>query len=234
MVYNYNMIIHGASDLHRQHLALSHFLTKGDLLVLTGDFDCIDEASTFTFLNWVIKISKNYKYGVVFTPGNHDSYIEESYDEVKEYLNGHQVQILINESTSINGLLIYGSPHIEGRILDRIYGAYSKDFKELEMIYKSIPQNVDLLLTHTPPKGILDNWLGSEALARRIKEVKPKVNLFGHIHKEYGYHLNDGVHYFNCAIVGSGAIGPFNPVVLEYNELTKELTHFHCSTMDIT
>lgn len=51
----------------------------------------------------------------------------------------------------------------------------------------TIPDGVDIVMTHGPPKGILD-WcpqgnVGCENLLRAIRRVKPIVHCFGHIHE---------------------------------------------------
>ena len=58
------------------------------------------------------------------------------------------------------------------------------------MVWGEIPQ-VDILLTHCPPFRILDKTdaninVGSEALRKKVFEIKPKFHLFGHIHESKG------------------------------------------------
>ena len=50
-----------------------------------------------------------------------------------------------------------------------------------------MPPHVDLLVTHGPPFGILDNNsyskpAGSEYLRNKVFQMKPKYHVFGHIH----------------------------------------------------
>ncbi|KAL4777037.1 Metallo-dependent phosphatase-like protein [Aspergillus nidulans var. acristatus] len=51
---------------------------------------------------------------------------------------------------------------------------------------------VDVLLTHGPPKGILDQVVGSgesvgcEHLYRAVRRARPALHVFGHIHEGYG------------------------------------------------
>ncbi|KAL6232314.1 Metallo-dependent phosphatase-like protein [Aspergillus navahoensis] len=51
---------------------------------------------------------------------------------------------------------------------------------------------IDILLTHGPPKGILDQVVGSgesvgcEHLYRAVKRARPALHVFGHIHEGYG------------------------------------------------
>ena len=53
-----------------------------------------------------------------------------------------------------------------------------------------IPNNIDIVMTHGPPKGILD-WcpqgnVGCPNLLRAVRRVKPLMHCFGHIHEGHG------------------------------------------------
>ena len=58
-----------------------------------------------------------------------------------------------------------------------------------------IPDNVDIVMTHGPPRGILD-WcpqgnVGCPNLLQAIRRVKPMMHCFGHIHESYGVEIID-------------------------------------------
>lgn len=58
-----------------------------------------------------------------------------------------------------------------------------------------IPNNVDIVMTHGPPKGILD-WcpqgnVGCDNLLNAIRRVKPIMHCFGHIHESHGMEIID-------------------------------------------
>lgn len=69
-----------------------------------------------------------------------------------------------------------------------------------ERLWEKIPDGgVDILLTHTPPKGVLsDSVNGCEHLSRRIREMvhPPRFHLFGHEHRFKDVH---------CRIHGTGS-----------------------------
>ena len=70
-----------------------------------------------------------------------------------------------------------------------------------------IPTDTDVLITHTPPYGILDyddgiNY-GSQELLERLAAVQPRLHLFGHIHKKHGITEISGTTYSNGAIMNS-------------------------------
>jgi predicted MPP superfamily phosphohydrolase len=55
----------------------------------------------------------------------------------------------------------------------------------------TIPENVDIVMTHGPPKYILDSTsdghsAGCDHLRRAIERVRPKLHCFGHVHRGYG------------------------------------------------
>lgn len=64
--------------------------------------------------------------------------------------------------------------------------------EELLQKYRLIPNDMDVLVTHTPPYEILDkNFVakkcGCVLLEKEIKErIKPRVHIFGHIHEAHG------------------------------------------------
>ena len=49
-----------------------------------------------------------------------------------------------------------------------------------------LPYKTDFLITHIPPKGILDEGTGSETLKQVILERQPRYHLFGHVHSKGG------------------------------------------------
>ena len=77
-----------------------------------------------------------------------------------------------------------------------------------EQLYAAIPEDTDVLVTHTPPYGILDRdgsiLYGSKELLCRVRVIHPRLHLFGNIHKSHGT-ISDGVTVFsNAAIMDEG------------------------------
>ena len=85
---------------------------------------------------------------------------------------------------------------------------------------QTVPFGVDVLISHQPPFGVLDEagesgkvcHYGSESLAQRIHEVRPSYCLFGHVHAGYGMTEKDGTVYVNAALMQDG--GQLNEPVL--------------------
>lgn len=73
--------------------------------------------------------------------------------------------------------------------------------------YAGIPNDTDVLITHSPAYGILDyddgiNY-GSEDILSRISGLHLKAHLFGHIHAQYGIVEQHGVIFSNGAIMNA-------------------------------
>ena len=96
------------------------------------------------------------------------------------------------------GLEVLGSTYVHGGLPEG----------KQEPLYAAIPEDTDVLVTHTPPYGILDRdgsiLYGSRELLGRVRFVRPRMHLFGHIHKSHGT-TSDGVTVFsNAAIMDEG------------------------------
>lgn len=68
-----------------------------------------------------------------------------------------------------------------------------------------IPGDVDVLITHGPPHGILDRNLegencGCEELHAAVDRIKPKVHAFGHIHLSHGTGRAGNTLFVNASI----------------------------------
>lgn len=89
-----------------------------------------------------------------------------------------------------------------------------------------IPTDTDVLVTHGPPFGILDEverlssyektrHKGCEYLAYRLKEIKPLIHAFGHIHEAYGREEIDGTTYLNCSYLNLAYEPSNDPHIVE-------------------
>ena len=78
------------------------------------------------------------------------------------------------------------------------------DSEEIGAVWNRIPSDVDVLITHGPPKGILDltfrgDHSGCPRLLARVKEIKPKLHVFGHIHEGYGVEKDESTIFVNAS-----------------------------------
>ncbi|GGC59985.1 hypothetical protein GCM10011387_12020 [Pedobacter quisquiliarum] len=78
--------------------------------------------------------------------------------------------------------------------------------KVINKHWKLIPANTDVLVTHGPPMGILDQVglndnAGCADLLRHVKRIKPKFHIFGHIHGSYEHYSTPVTQFINASIV---------------------------------
>lgn len=198
------------SDTHNFHHDIP--IPEGDILIHAGD--CTDGGTrneTNNFLNWFSKQPHSYK---ILVPGNHDFYFEKEEQQTNVPANIH---LLIDSGIKIDGFQFWGSPVTPGLgnwAFNRERGPDIRKHWEL------IPQKTDLLITHTPPYGILDEIssgikLGCEELMRILKIVQPKYHFFGHIHHAAGSRKQSFTHYFNLSILDERHRLLHSPLILE-------------------
>lgn len=158
---------------------------------------------------------------IIFVPGNHDWLFEKDKDLAMKIMRDHGVEVLINESIDINGFKIWGSP-VTPPFCNWAFNWSSRDREDL---WKTIPEGMDMIVTHGPPIYIMDEVMeymkskhtGCSYLADRIVALKPKYHLFGHIHEGYGIKTIGDTTYVNAAIM-DGRYRPVNhPIYVTSN-----------------
>lgn len=188
------MIIDCISDLHGSFPQLP----GGDVLIVAGDcvWDHTSPAEELEFLSWM----QYQKYGKkIFIGGNHDRWLvgvsPNNFDE-------WDVAYLMDSGTEYEGLKFWGSPWTLP------YGDwfFMATDDELEAVFNKIPSETDILITHSPPYGILDKnfthqHCGSQALLAKIEQIRPKYHVFGHIHEAHGQKTPKGspTTFINCS-----------------------------------
>lgn len=193
------MIIDCISDLHGEH----PLLEGGDLLVIAGDLTKSDKKIQYDdFSKWLC--DQPYKKKIVIA-GNHDGYLQQNPSALAE--RGGDIQYLCDSGTEFEGLKIWGSPWAKTFLGMNAYcKAFTEDTEEdLEEKWKLIPNDVDILITHSPPYMILDKTLrthenvGSPSLKHHVLEkIKPLLHVFGHIHEGYGVHQQETIFVNSC------------------------------------
>ncbi len=196
------MTILHISDTHNKHGQLQD-LPAADVLVHSGDFTLAGtENEVIDFVEWFCDLSYKHK---VLIAGNHDDCLFGS-DFMGLPDNCHY---LYCNGVTIEGVRFFGIPMF---VEDDISGNYA------EMLGK-IPANADVLITHQPPYGILDEsckfHFGSKVLGEAVKHVMPRAHLFGHIHVANGLYQNGKVLYSNAAMVGEDYELCHSPHIIE-------------------
>jgi len=212
------------SDTHEHHSEVE--IPECDLLLHAGDITTDFRqtgklTATADFLKWFSKQPAKHK---IFIAGNHDiGFCEPSLVKEFKALIPKDVIYLCHEEVTIEGLKIFGTPW-----QPYFYGyAFNADKfddeKELKERFASIPDDTDILLTHCPPYGILDNvspyseignHAGSSSLMDRVNQLNLTLHVFGHIHVDYGIFLQDSCQFINAALVNGNYNVCNDPVVL--------------------
>lgn len=181
-------IVH-ISDTHGKHRDL--VLPPGDVLVHSGDFCELGiDVEINAFLNWIDR--QSYKH-IVLISGNHDSDLAECEGFVDLQFEFGRVHYLCNDSIVIDGVKFYGSPYTPSEFGDS-FTYYPEDAD-----WSNIPNDTDVLVTHGPPRDILDDGQGCSALKTRVAELNLKAHLFGHIHQSKGMKKKGNTFYSNAA-----------------------------------
>ncbi len=187
------------SDTHGQHHNLN--LPPTDILIHAGDISKRGGLNeVLDFLDWFVQQEATHK---IFIAGNHDFFFERASEaEVKAILPG-SITYLHNSGVEINGLKIWGSP-----ITPWFYDwAFNRQRGvDINKYWQRIPDDIDMLITHGPPFGIMDRThrneeVGCEDLLRKVQEIQPKLHVFGHIHEGYGVKQLDGTTYINASVL---------------------------------
>jgi len=167
------------------------------------------------YFPWIKEIKADRIYSI---HGNHDGILtsgDEIAQEYKMLCAQHNIILLEENDDVYRGVKFYGSSLSFDPNFPRTSWAFGRRTeKELADEYAKIPQDVDVLITHTPPYGIFDcgymkhngtiDHMGSSALRKRIMEIYPHVHIMNHIHEWGGYQIKLGQTLFvntACSIV---------------------------------
>jgi hypothetical protein len=192
------------SDTHSLHDQVK--VPDGDVLIHCGDFTGGGTVRDLIAFNaWLGKLPHKHK---IITAGNHDKIVQDDPNHAKILMTN--ATLLIDEEIIIEGKRFYASP-------------WTPEFNDwsfmlprgdaMKAIRSKIPDGLDVLITHGPPMGILDEVMldgrypskgrlhaGCEELRSRIIEVKPKIHAFGHLHLNHGVVNLGGTVYVNASI----------------------------------
>jgi Icc-related predicted phosphoesterase len=205
------------SDCHGQ---LGHArLPEGDVLILAGDilsnrFGNPDIDAAYQ-LNAVRELDDycgtlGFKHTLMIA-GNHD-WVFERYKGAHRVLKN--IVYLEDSGTEIDGVKFWGSPH-QPWFFDWAFNL-PRDGRELARYWSLIPEDTDVLITHGPPYGILDmpfgkgESAGCKLLLQRVKQVNPRVHVFGHIHGSYGKKQIGSTLFVNACLCNE-VYHPVNP-----------------------
>lgn len=208
------MKICAISDTHEQEDDIK--IPECDVLVCAGDITYNGSVKAYQkFADWLKNQPAKRKL-IIF--GNHDTARSEK-QHIINLITEAGGTYLEDSGVEIDGLYFYGSPYTP------TFGSWAYMLPRGEMLKKKwavIPEKTNILVTHGPSYGILDEaprgWyggfenVGCQDLLNRIKQLRElKVHIFGHIHNSSGIMYQDELCFINAAICNE-QYKPVNPV----------------------
>ncbi len=194
------MRILAIGDTHMLHKDLGE-LPRADVIVHVGDFlDTGKERELHEFSKWWMSLPYDHK---IIIAGNHDRCLQWK-PELAELLQDDNSHYLYEDNVVINGISFYGTPW-SPTFKDWSF-MLTRNSDELEAKWEDIPSGIDVLLTHCPPLGYRDRWLGQRVgcelltieLMRKDK-IQPKHHIFGHVHYDTGEARLDNIKLHNVS-----------------------------------
>jgi len=165
------------SDLHRdldQAARLVDLARDADVVIGAGDFGTQHEG-----VAEAIDVLAAIDTPAVVVPGNN-----ETDEELRAACRTWPAAtVLHGESVDVDGVPFFGL----GAGVPTTPWSWSFDLTEEEAAEKlsGCPDGA-VLVVHSPPKGHVDNGLGSEAVLRAIEERRPRLVVCGHVHEQWG------------------------------------------------
>ena len=161
------------SDTHGNHRTLQ-VPEEADIVICAGDAveDDLKGGEYDDFIDWYSGLSAKWK---IFVPGNHELSFElDQAEGIEKAMTDKGILVMQNAVMDCDGVVI-GS--ISGNAM---------------IAEEDIPTDIDVLVTHCPPYGVLDEGLGSPEILNFMMKSKPKYHLFGHIHATEGQEFQFG------------------------------------------
>ena len=222
------------SDTHNKHKQITSHLPGGDILIHSGDISTMGYPREIKdFCKWFNGI-EGYTHKI-FIAGNHDWGFINHIDKVNDILEKYDditylqddLYLAGQDETDYNDMIkIYGSPW-QPEFYNWAFNLPRNGW-ELGQKWSDIPVDTDILITHGPAYGFVDKVigrpenLGCELLAERIKTIKPKIHVCGHIHSGRGIIFNDGTLYINASVLDEQYNYTKKPFTIDFDFETNE------------
>lgn len=234
------------SDTHSLHSLMSNnvesFIDPQETNILVHSGDCSNRGrqnEVQDFVYWFQNL-KGFD-DKVFIAGNHDFAFEHRnlphhkgdydwYDNLMNEENLSQSDVTYLEDSEFvltlsefsRPIKFYGSPW-QPEFYNWAFNL-PRQGEELLTKWSQIPNDTDILITHGPPWGILDiapinRRVGCELLEQRVKEIKPLIHCFGHIHDSYGASYVGDTLFINAAICTERYVPSNKPIVVSIKEI---------------
>jgi Icc-related predicted phosphoesterase len=126
---------------------------------------------------------------------------------------------LQDSGVTIGGVRFYGSPWTPE------FNAWAFNLARgaaLRRRWAQIPRTTDVLITHGPPRGILDrvgrDHTGCDDLADAIRLIQPPLHVFGHIHEGYGVARHGRTTLINASSLDDKGQATNPPIVVDLHD----------------
>jgi predicted phosphodiesterase len=172
------------SDTHSLHGSINT-VPDGDVLIHAGDMTLRGVLADLEgFLDWFAAFPHPHK---LLVAGDHD-WLFQSRPALAEGLVPSGVTYLRDSGVTIQGVKFWGSPW-QPRFYDWAFNLLRG--AEIAAKWALIPDDINVLITHGPPHGILDQVVmppekhrGCEELRERLRSLSAlRLHAFGHIHE---------------------------------------------------
>ena len=217
------------SDTHKR---IPFDLPKVQFGLMAGDVcNSGSEGDFRQFIDWYAKQDVVHK---IYVPGNHDIFCEKKMDMAKRQCEINNIILLHNEGIVLDGISFWGTA-TQPFFCNWAFNVM--DARDRAVDFSLIPKNVDVLITHCPPYGILDAtpptaWnnrsedehVGCHALLTAVKRAKPRFHIFGHIHHSYGHTLQEGTCFLNVAVCTEQYKQTNAPIMVDLNNKPERIT----------
>lgn len=208
------------------HLHQGFPIPDGDVLIHAGDGTSQGTwREVAQWLNWMAAQPHRRK---IVVAGNHD-FLFETEPEVARLFVPDSIDYLQDSGTRFRGVNFWGSPW-QPAFNDWAFNLPRGP--QLGEKWKLIPNDTDVLITHSPPFGILDRVLspplgeaalatnvdvplGCEDLLFRVHAIRPRVHVFGHIHDSYGTQVLAKTIFVNACICDEDYKPTRKPIVID-------------------
>jgi Icc-related predicted phosphoesterase len=209
------------SDTHSRH---DFKIPEGDTLLHAGDLTFTGSLSEISReAQWLKEVKSGLGFkNIIVVPGNHDLMADDDPAMIRSLFEEAGCIYLQHQPCTIDGLNFFGSGYTpefgQGWAMNVPRG------DKLAALWSQIPEETNVLITHGPPRGRLDECRRSDSsgwgtlygddmryiiehvgcwdLANRISNLKQlRLHVFGHIHHKYGIETGaDGIIYANASI----------------------------------
>jgi hypothetical protein len=188
------------SDTHQQHHELG--VLTADVLIHCGDSGYglhASDSDVEALDDWFGRQA----FGLILCiGGNHDFALQARVGVCVPVLRN--AVYLQDQVLHYRDRTFYGTPWVP----ELASWAYYLPPGDLRAKWELIPDATDILITHSPPHGVLDRnsrgkSCGCPDLRQRVLDIRPRLHCFGHVHASSGTLAHAGTTFVNASVVNS-------------------------------